>query len=53
MHASAIDAMNGLEMSTEPGAIQSPVFDRINQLPRARQQFVMEVIESALAQSSR
>lgn len=27
--------------------------DRITQLPRARQQFVMEVIESVLAQSSR
>ncbi len=27
--------------------------DRINQLPRARQQFVMEVIESVLAQANR
>lgn len=27
--------------------------DRITQLPRARQQFVMQVIESVLAQSSR
>lgn len=27
--------------------------DRITQLPRARQQFVMEVIESVLAQASR
>ena len=34
------------------GKLQQQV-ERINQLPRTRQQFVMEVIESVLAQSAR
>jgi len=53
----AVEAI--LDDDTKAAAKRGPVpklqqqMDRITQLPRARQQFVMEVIESVLAQASR
>lgn len=53
----AVEAL--LSDDTKAAAKRGPVpkpqqqMDRITQLPRARQQFVMEVIESVLTQSSR
>jgi transcriptional regulator with XRE-family HTH domain len=53
----AVEAL--LDDDAKAAAKRGPVpklqqqMDRITQLPRARQQFVMEVIESVLAQASR
>ncbi len=53
----AVEAL--LNDNSKAAAKRGPVpklqqqMDRITQLPRARQQFVMQVIESVLAQSSR
>ncbi len=53
----AVEAL--LDDNSKAAAKRGPVpklqqqMDRITQLPRARQQFVMEVIESVLAQPSR
>jgi hypothetical protein len=53
----AVEAL--LEDDAKTAAKRGPVpklqqqLDRINQLPKARQQFVMQVIDSVIAQSAR